>query len=209
MTGNAPGQGRRPAGGRGRDRQQRASPFEDALEVCEAALGVSVEGDVDGPYGRRTACRVGHTTINCRDAFVLSEWCKLVRGDVDVDGDPNKHGDEECMQVDTAGAQRLLFIEVEELQHADERIHFDLVPSDRRREDEITLVVALGATEVAHLHREDETGWKVLADPAGNLSCILRSDEERRQGRPARPSREEPHSDDRASGIENEGGRGC
>jgi hypothetical protein len=40
-------------------------------------------------------------------------------------------------------------------------------------------VVALGATQIADRRNRDGTGWMVLADPAGNRFCILRSDEER------------------------------
>ncbi len=83
------------------------------------------------------------------------------------------------MIVDPGTGHRLLFIEVERLQGSDGRIHFDLVPEDRRRDDETRRVIALGATQVADRRNPDGTGWVVLADPAGNLFCILRSDEER------------------------------
>ena len=128
------------------------------------------------------ASRVSHTTINCTDAFGLSEWWKDVLGYVDVPGDPNEAGDEECMIVDPDGSHRLLFIEVEELQQPDGRIHLDLAPTDRRRDDEIERVLALGGTEVADRRNRDGTGWMVLADPVGNLFCILRSHEERAGG---------------------------
>jgi catechol 2,3-dioxygenase-like lactoylglutathione lyase family enzyme len=123
--------------------------------------------------------RISHTSINCRNAFELSEWWKRVLDYVDVDGDPNEAGDEECMILDPKGSHRLLFIEVEELQEPDSRIHFDLAPTDRRRDEEIDRIVALGATEVADRRNPDGTGWMVLADPAGNHFCVLRSDQER------------------------------
>ncbi len=123
--------------------------------------------------------RVSHTTFDCRDAFELSEWWKPVLGYTDVPGDPNEPGDEECMIVDPIGDHRLLFIEVDDLRSDGGRIHLDLVPTDLRRDDEIDRVVALGATQIADRRNRDGTGWMVLADPAGNLFCILRSDEER------------------------------
>ena len=55
----------------------------------------------------------------------------------------------------------------------------DLVPTDRRRDDEIDRVIALGGTEIADRRNRDGTGWMVLSDPEGNHFCILRSDEER------------------------------
>ncbi len=42
-------------------------------------------------------------------------------------------------------------------------------------------MLGLGATEIADRRNPDGTGWMVLADPAGNLFCIVRSEEERRQ----------------------------
>ena len=40
---------------------------------------------------------VSHTTVDCRNAYELSEWWKPVLGYVDIDGDPNLPGHEECM----------------------------------------------------------------------------------------------------------------
>jgi hypothetical protein len=131
-------------------------------------------------YVRAVVSRVSHTTINCLDAYELSEWWKPVLGYVDVPGDPNAPGHEECMIVDPGGSHRLLFIEVDELQADVGRIHLDLAPTDRHRDDEIARVISLGATEIADRRQADGTGWMVLADPAGNHFCILRSDEERR-----------------------------
>lgn len=123
--------------------------------------------------------RVAHTTFDCHDAFELSEWWKGVLGYTDVPNDPNEPGDEECMIVDPQSGHRLLFIEVDELRAADGRVHLDLCPTDRRRDDEIDRVIALGGTAVADRRNPDGTGWMVLADPWGNHFCILRSDDER------------------------------
>lgn len=125
------------------------------------------------------ASRVSHTTINCTDAFELSEWWKPVLGYTDVPGDPNEPGHEECMIVDPVSGHRLLFIEVESLQEPDGRVHLDLAPTDRRRDEEVERVVALGATVVADRRLPDGRGWVVLADPAGNHFCIVRSGAER------------------------------
>ena len=56
--------------------------------------------------------RVSHTTIDCHDAFALSEWWKGVLDYVDIEGDPNLPGHEECMILSRDGSHRLLFIEV-------------------------------------------------------------------------------------------------
>ena len=123
--------------------------------------------------------RVSHTTIDCQDAYTLSTWWKEVVGYTDVADDPNEPGDEECMILDEASGHRLLFIEVPDERQVKNRIHLDLVPTDRRRDAEIERVIAHGARPVADLRKPDGTGWMVLADPEGNEFCILRSDEER------------------------------
>lgn len=123
--------------------------------------------------------RVSHTTVNSRNAFELSEWWKRVLDYTDVPGDPNEPGHEECMIVDPRTGHRLLFIEVDDLQDPVGRVHLDLAPQDRRRDEEVDRVLGLGAVEVADRRRPDGSGWMVLADPAGNQFCIVRSDEER------------------------------
>ena len=57
---------------------------------------------------------ISHISVDCRDAYQLSEWWKQVLGYVDVPDDPNEAGDEECMILDADGGHRLLFIEVPE-----------------------------------------------------------------------------------------------
>ena len=123
--------------------------------------------------------RVSHTTFDCRNAFELSEWWKPVLGYVDLPDDPNEPGDEECMILDPTTGHRLLFIEVDHVREPDGRVHLDLTPVDRRRDDEIQRILALGAAEIADRRHHDGTGWMVLADPEGNHFCILRSDHER------------------------------
>jgi catechol 2,3-dioxygenase-like lactoylglutathione lyase family enzyme len=125
------------------------------------------------------ASRVSHTTFDCRDAFALSEFWKQVLGYEDVPGDPNEPGDEECMIIGRDDEPRLLFVEVPEGKHVKNRVHLDLEPTDRDRDQEIERVIALGATPLHDLRKEDGSGWLVLADPQGNEFCILRSRGER------------------------------
>lgn len=83
------------------------------------------------------------------------------------------------MIVDPSSGHRLLFIETGDAKQGKNRVHLDLAPTDRTRDQEIERVLGLGATEVADRRRSDGTGWMVLADPEGNEFCILRSDAER------------------------------
>ena len=123
--------------------------------------------------------RISHTTIDCRDAYALSEWWKGVLGYSDIPDDPNRPGDEECMIADLNSGHRLLFIEVPDTKSGKNRIHLDLAPTDGSRDEEVERVRALGATELVDLRHPDGTGWVVFADPEGNEFCILRSAAER------------------------------
>ena len=127
--------------------------------------------------------RISHTTFDCRDAFALSTFWKLVLGFGDVPGDPNEPGDEECMIIGPGGEPRLLFVAVSEGKGSKNRVHLDLEPTDRDRDHEIERVVALGAIPLHDLRKEDGSGWLVLADPEGNEFCVLRSRAEREPDR--------------------------
>jgi hypothetical protein len=130
--------------------------------------------------------RVSHTTIDCRNAYELSEWWKGVLDYVDVAGDPNEPGHDECMILARDGSHRLLFIEVPETKVGKNRIHLDLVPTEGTRDDELARLLAHGAVEVSD-HRGQYgpgTGWVILADPEGNEFCILRGAEEAGRGEP-------------------------
>jgi hypothetical protein len=123
---------------------------------------------------------VSHTTIDCHDAYALSEWWKPVLGYVDLEDDPNEPGHEECMIRDPATGHQLLFIEVPDEKSVKNRIHLDLRPRTGTRDEELERLLAHGASQVADLRdARDGTGWVVLADPEGNEFCILRSDGER------------------------------
>ena len=127
---------------------------------------------------------ISHTTVDCHNAYALSEWWKQVIEYVDLPDDPNEPGHEECMIQSPDGDHQLLFIEVPDTKSIKNRIHFDLSPAEGTRDDELARLLSLGATEVADLRRPDGTGWVTLADPEGNEFCILRSDAERAaQGR--------------------------
>ncbi|MVA75812.1 VOC family protein [Auraticoccus sp. F435] len=125
-------------------------------------------------------CLVSHTSIDSRDAYTLSTWWREVLGYRDLPDDPNEPGHEECMIEDPASGHRLLFIEVPEGKRVKNRLHLDLRPRTGTRDEELTRLLALGATQVAD-HRGIHgpgTGWVVLADPEGNEFCILRSEQE-------------------------------
>jgi hypothetical protein len=126
------------------------------------------------------SCFVSHTTIDCRNAYELSEWWKPVLDYVDLEGDPNLPGHDECMIRDPRTGHRLLFIEVPESKSLKNRIHLDLRPRERTQDAEVEHLRAHGANEVADLRGKygPGTGWVVLADPEGNEFCVLSSEAE-------------------------------
>ncbi|MDP2772590.1 MAG: VOC family protein, partial [Nocardioides sp.] len=107
---------------------------------------------------------ISHTTVDCTNAYELSEWWKPVLGYVDVDDDPNLPGHEECMILDPETRHSVLFIEVPEGKTGKNRVHFDLRPRTGSRDDELERLLSLGATVVED-HRGKYgpgTGWVVL-----------------------------------------------
>jgi catechol 2,3-dioxygenase-like lactoylglutathione lyase family enzyme len=123
---------------------------------------------------------IAHTTIDCRNAYELSEWWKQMLGYVDLEGDPNLPGHVECMIRDPETGHQLLFIEVPDEKSVKNRLHLDLRPRAATREEELETLLGHGATVVED-HRGIHgpgSGWVTLADPEGNEFCILRSDAE-------------------------------
>ncbi|MGW2614977.1 VOC family protein [Streptomyces sp. NPDC001500] len=117
-----------------------------------------------------------HVTIGCSDAYALGGfWSEVLGRPLHEDDRP---GDEEAL-IEDAG---LLFVTVPEAGSGKSRIHLDLQPQDRTREEEVERLLALGATLVDDHRKPDGTGWAVLADPEGNEFCVERSAGERAAG---------------------------
>jgi hypothetical protein len=125
-------------------------------------------------------CFVSHTSVDCHDAYELSEWWRVLLGYEMVAGDPNEAGHEECMILDPASGHHILFIEVPESKQVKNRLHFDLRPRSGTRDEEIERALASGATMVEDLRGGwgPGTGWAVLADPERNEFCVLRTQAE-------------------------------
>ncbi|WP_372734958.1 VOC family protein [Nocardioides sp.] len=120
---------------------------------------------------------IAHTTVDCANAYELSQWWKPVLGYVDIEDDPNEPGHPECTIRDPETGHEILFLETPDTKSVKNRLHFDLRPRAGTREEELVRLIGLGAVELAD-HRGIHgpgTGWVVLADPEGNEFCILRS----------------------------------
>jgi predicted enzyme related to lactoylglutathione lyase len=116
---------------------------------------------------------VRHITIDCADPYkIASFWAEVVGTTVHPDDQP---GDGEIGLLDS----NLLFIQVPESKTVKNRVHVDLQPQDRTRDEEVERLLSLGATLTADFRKPDGTGWAVLNDPEGNEFCVERSKAEK------------------------------
>lgn len=118
--------------------------------------------------------RISHTTFDAVDAYAQSAFWAQVLGFAENPEDPNLPGHEECPIFSADGSEILLFIAVPDgRKEVKNRLHLDLKPVDRTREEEAERLVALGASQVADHRRPGGRGWITMADPEGNEFCIL------------------------------------
>jgi catechol 2,3-dioxygenase-like lactoylglutathione lyase family enzyme len=121
--------------------------------------------------------RISHTSFDAIDACAQSVFWASVLGFAENPDDPNKPGDAECPIFSADQSEILLFITVPDgPKQLKNRIHLDLKPVDRTREEEAERLIALGATQVADHRRPGGGGWITMADPEGNEFCILPHD---------------------------------
>jgi predicted enzyme related to lactoylglutathione lyase len=118
---------------------------------------------------------VRHITVDCSDAYRLATfWAAVLDAEVSEEDAP---GDPEALVESKGGA--LLFVTVPEPKTLKNRIHLDVVPTDRTRDEEVARLPALGATLVADHRVPDGRGWVTLSDLEGNEFCVERSEAER------------------------------
>lgn len=67
----------------------------------------------------------------------------------------------------------LAFVRVPKSKTLKNRLHINVSPIDRSRDEEVERLLALGARHVDI--GQGEQSWVVLADPEGNEFCVLRS----------------------------------
>ena len=118
------------------------------------------------------ALRVSHTTVNPKTRTRCRSFGQLL----DYAEDPHdsyRPDHEEYMIFSPDLRHRLLFIQVDQLVEPG-RVHFDLVPVDGSRDDELERVRSLGAVEMADRRQHAGRGWVVFGDPEGNTLCVLR-----------------------------------
>jgi glyoxalase superfamily protein len=129
--------------------------------------------------------RPRNITFDCADPYRLAGFWSQVTGYTEDPDNGNAPADPEAALVGPDGQPNLLFIKVPEGRTVKNRVHLDLMPTDRTRDQEVARLLELGATTVADHRRSDGSGWVVLADPEGNEFCIERSAPERTAGQAA------------------------
>lgn len=107
---------------------------------------------------------VRHLTFDCSDAYRQGTfWAGVLGGKVaddDVPGDPEA--------LVTAEGITLLFVTVPEAKSVKNRVHVDLQPQDRTRDEEVERLLALGAKVVGDHRKPNGRGWVTLSDLEGN-----------------------------------------
>jgi hypothetical protein len=117
--------------------------------------------------------RISHTSFDALNAYAQSVFWSQVLDFVEDPDDPNEPDHQECLITSPDRTQLLLFITVPDAKSVKNRVHLDLRPTDRTRDQEVERVVSLGASQIGDYRRPDGSGWIVLADPEGNEFCIL------------------------------------
>jgi catechol 2,3-dioxygenase-like lactoylglutathione lyase family enzyme len=123
--------------------------------------------------------RIKSITFDCADMVRLAEFWSQVTGFGEDPEYPNSPGDPAWAILSPDRKLLMLFVSVPESKTVKNRLHLDIVPEDRTRDEEVERLLALGATQVADHRRPNGSGWVVLADPEGNEFCVERSDAER------------------------------
>jgi predicted enzyme related to lactoylglutathione lyase len=128
------------------------------------------------------SARIRHVAIDCRDPYALSLfWAGVTGFDEDPD-EPNLPGEDAAWLGDPVSGLGIILQRADAPKTGKNRVHLDLAPDDRTRDEEVDRVLALGAALVADRRNADGSGWVVLQDPEGNEFCVERSDAEREAG---------------------------
>ncbi|WP_280449662.1 VOC family protein [Nocardia brasiliensis] len=118
-----------------------------------------------------------HVSIDCADPYQLATFWAAATGWPVSDAD--QAGDEEVLLEAPAPVPGVLFIQVPEGKKVKNRVHFDWMPSERARDEEVDRLIALGATLYEDHRTPEGSGWVTLLDPEGNEFCVERSTSER------------------------------
>ncbi|MGY1746696.1 VOC family protein [Blastococcus sp. SYSU D00695] len=120
------------------------------------------------------ACRLSEIVVDSRDPEALAAWWAEVLG-YRVLGREEDGSVEIGPEAGFGGpAPTLVFGPVADPPRARSRLHVDVNPTDRDQEAELQRLLALGAVP-ADVGQTGAESWHVLADPEGNVFCLLRA----------------------------------
>lgn len=118
-----------------------------------------------------------HVTLDCADPYGLASfWSKVTEWPI---SDKDEPGDPEVLIEAPSPVPGMLFIRVPEGKMVKNRVHFDWMPTERTRDEEVDRIIALGATVYEDHRTAEGLGWVTLLDPEGNEFCVERSTAER------------------------------
>jgi predicted enzyme related to lactoylglutathione lyase len=118
-----------------------------------------------------------HVTVDCAAAYELATfWSEVTGWPVSAEDEP---GDPEVLLEAPPPVPGLLFIQVPEPKTVKNRIHFDWMPTERTRDEEVERIMAFGAKPYEDHRTADGRGWVTLLDPEGNEFCVERGEHER------------------------------
>jgi predicted enzyme related to lactoylglutathione lyase len=124
-----------------------------------------------------TRSPIRHVTFDCADPMGLATfWSEVTGWPVDDESTP---GDDEVGVVAPEPLPMLLFIRVPEGKAVKNRVHLDIGPLERTRDQEVERLTGLGGHMMADHRTREGRGWIVMADPEGNEFCVETSDSER------------------------------
>ncbi len=119
------------------------------------------------------ACRISELVIDAQDPDLLAAfWCEVL-GYVELERE------EGCIEIGPPGTgfggpqPTLVFLQAKEPKSGKLRLHFDVNPTDRDIEAELSRLLTAGAAH-ADVGQTGQESWYVLADPEGNEFCLLR-----------------------------------
>jgi hypothetical protein len=118
--------------------------------------------------GAPMACRFTELAVDAREPEALARfWAEVLGWQVD-----EREGVHFLLPPNPA-VPVIVFASVPEPKTIKNRVHIDVSPTDRTRDEEVDRILALGA---AHADvGQGDVPWVVLQDPEGNEFCVLGS----------------------------------
>ena len=116
------------------------------------------------------ACRFTELIVDARDPEALARfWGEVLGWEIGESTDQIA-----WLKPPAPAVPLIVFVPVPDPKSVKNRIHIDVSPTDRSRDEEVERLLALGARR-ADVGQGEDVSWVVLADPEGNEFCVLGS----------------------------------